>query len=512
MKSFDVAGLAERDFGFFFRVVLRQKYSSMYGQIIDAVVNGKSDLVVMAYRGSGKTNLLSVAFPLWHCFRTPSKNLQEIAILSASMEQSTTILRKIKQHIQSNPILRERLMPDNLYNVKWSETQVELKNGHLITCKPFGDAIRGSHVNYCISDDILTEETTNVEEAKNTFYGPVYPVTYAKKGKHIVVGTPMSYTDLLHDLARPEKGLTYLNFPILTQEGLPQIPERLTLEEIAKIRRVMPSNKFAREMLLVPVNDETRLFPFETLLRPCLDMEYAVPTVKEEEGAQYVLGGDVAVSDKERADFACYTLLKNVPGHPWKYYKKFLFKGMGTGEQGEFVANLTKQYPNLNKIVVEQTGLSYGVVDFLSKDDRTRSVLEGFNTSQKSKFEILGLLETWLRNQQIKLDWDDSLFDELAGWEIITKDGKQIPRSTKAHDDQVMSLAFAVYAAAQMQSASGAFAIDRPVVDVQHKGLKDLSSNDVFFSIGDDDEKNRVPDLSNMNNPYPTADQATWPG
>jgi hypothetical protein len=488
-----VSHLAERDFAFFYRVFLKGKMSGMHQEIIDAVMNDKRHLVVMAARGHFKTTLLSQAFPLWVCFRTPSSNPQQIIILSASMEQSTDILRGLKRMIVNSPVLQERLIPESLHDVKWSETQLEFKNGHRIMSVPFGDSVRGKHVNYCILDDVLTEETTNVEEAKNIFYGPVFPTVQAKRGKIIVVGTPMSYMDLLHDLAKPEKGFASMSFPAFKPDGSIQFPEHFDKEQLESIRRTMPSHLFSREYLLVPVSGSNALFPFD-VREACRSIEIPPLTIEEEQSAQYVLGGDVAVSDKERGDFACYTVLKIVSGKPIIYYKKSLLKGVGTAEQGKLVAELHKQF-NFSKILVEQTGLSYGVVDFLLHDDSTKYVTEGFNTTRKSKMEILGLLETTMRNMSLQLPVDDSLDDELSGWEVKQdpNTGMQISQSLKQHDDQVMSLAIAVFAASQIVGGAGFFAVDKPMQ--KRVGYKDINTigveevfgprEDVFMPIGD---------------------------
>lgn len=504
-KSDLTSQLAEKDFAFFYRVVLRMKLAPMHEEIIDAIMNDPRHLVVMASRGHGKTQLLSIAFPLWIAFRTPERKPQEIAILSASLEQSTKILRHIKRLISSNPVLRERLMPEKLHDVKWSETQVELKNGHLIMCFPFGDSIRGTHVNYCISDDVLTDETTNVVEAKNIFFGPVFPIVQAKNGKHIVVGTPMSYTDLLHELSS-KSGFKSLHYPALKSDGTPQFPEKFNLAKLQRIRDAMPSIKWAREYMISPVTDSSALFPFETLLKPCIDLDYGSVSDEQMRQATYVIGGDVAVSEKERGDFSCYTVLQLVEGRPWRVFQKHHFKGKGTGEQGAFVVGLQRQL-QFAKIVVEQTGLSFGVVDYLMHDDATKFNTEGFNTTQKSKSEILGLLETWLRNKQLKLQDDQSMIDELMGWTIVEKDGKQVPQSTKAHDDQVMSLALAVYAASTVSGKGGALGVEKPVFEHgARKQINTLSVADVIVVNHNDDV------LIPLHGPFPVNEPQPWVG
>lgn len=489
--------VAEKDFGVFYSAILQQKLARMHREIVDTIMTEKRNIVVMASRGHGKTQLLSIGFPLWICWRTPAAEPKMIIIQSASLDQSTEILRKIKSLVENNAILRERLLPDNIHQVKWSETQLELKNGHRIICTPFGDSVRGKHVDYCICDDVLKDETTNVEESKKTFYAAVWPITQAKKGKHIVVGTPMSFKDLLFELTTRET-FRSLKYPAFKEDGTPQFPELFTVERLHDIKQTMPSHLWSREYLLLPVSDESALFPYESAIKPCIAQDYPALTKDEEASMRYVVGCDVAVSDAGKADFSCYMILKLVDGHPIYLHKKEYFKGVGTDAQISKIKELHKIY-HFSKIVVEQTGLSYGIVDALSQDGNVAGVLEGFETKVKSKAELLGRLEVAMRNGNFKFLQDDALIDELAGWEIETKDGKQTTRSVKEHDDQVMALALAVYAASTVLGNGYMATVERPISDQTKQDVHTITPKDLTSSL-------ELVDSPTPENSYPNVD------
>lgn len=476
--NLDLSAMAEQDFGIFFTGILHQKMGDMHREIINAIMTDKRNINIMAARGHGKTNLLSIAFPLWICWRTPAATPKMITIQSGRMELATEILKKIKRLVETNPVIRERLMPDSIHDVKWSETQLEFKNGHRILSIPFGDSIRGFHVDYNICDDILKDETTNVEETKKQFFAAVFPITQAKKGKHIVVGTPMSFKDLLHTLANTPTFLT-LKYPAFKPDGTPQFPQQFSIEQLNEIRKTQPSYLWSREYLISPVSDESALFPHETAISPCVRLDYPELTKDEEISRQYVLGCDFAVSDKDKADFSCFIVIQVVEGRPYYFFKKELFKGMPTDAQIERIKELHRIY-HFSKIVAEQTGLSYGIAENLLKDPETAGVTEGFETKVKSKSELLGRLEVTLRNHQIKLPDDGSLLDELAGWVIRDKDGKQTAESVKEHDDQVMALAFAVYAASSVFSGASVSSVTRKEAVYEKKELHRIDPGDMF--------------------------------
>jgi hypothetical protein len=502
--NLDLTAIAEEDFGIFFTSILHQEMGDMHREIINAIMNDKRNIVIMAARGHGKTNLLSIAFPLWICWRTSSATPKMITIQSGRMELATEILKKIKQIVMTNPIVRERLMPDSTHDVKWSETQLEFSNGHRIISIPFGDSVRGFHVDYNICDDVLKDETTNVEETKKQFMAAVFPITQAKKGKHIVVGTPMSFMDLLHTLAEKPTFLA-LKYPAFKPDETPQFPQKFSVEQLNAIKSTQPSHLWSREYLISPVSDESALFPLDTLILPATRIDYPDLAKNEEISRQYVLGCDFAVSDKEKADFSCFVIIQIVEGRPYLFYKKELFKGMPTDLQAEKIKEMHKLY-NFRKIVAEQTGLSYGIAEALLKDPNTAGVTEGFETKVKSKSEILGRLEVVMRNKQLKLPYDQSLIDELSGWTIETKDGKQIAKSVKEHDDQVMALALALYAASSVYMSASVSSVERKEAIYEKKEIREISPIDIYNPlqiIGEPStEKPTYPDIPEQRDNY----------
>ena len=458
--------MAKEYFSSFCRVILNQKLGKMHEEWIDSIMRGDKHVCLVAARGHFKTTILSVAFPLWIMYRTPSTDRKTILVCSGSLKQSTEIMDRIKETLMENTVLREVLYPKNIHETKWSETQIKTKRGHRVICVPFGDGARGFHSNFTISDDVLTDETTNVEQSKKTFYSVVFPTTQSKKGRHIVVGTPISFVDLLADLESKETFRT-MKYPAVKVDSHgswlePQFPEHFSFPQLREIRDTMPAHLWAREYMCRPVSDSTALFPYETHIAPAIDLwsqmtqarmakvqdPKAIPTVVPK-----FLGIDIAASKETGADFTVITEVQKMPDEPMYVASIVRHHGFETQE----IVNL-HQANQYNRILIEKTGLGQGYVQDLQQHDATRSVVVDFKTTRESKEALISRLEVLLKNHQIALPNNEILVQELMQMGMKIKNGKETYESLGRHDDTVISLALAVQAAEKYSSiASIAF-------------------------------------------------------
>ena len=438
--------LCKNSFPHFCRFYIDQKIGAMHREWIDEIQRPDKYLAVMSARGHFKTSILSVAFPLWVMYK--EKKPKIFVILSASLEQSTEIMQLIKRKIEDRPQLREVLYPENTNTTKWSETQIRTKNGHRVLCLPFGDTVRGKHPDYCICDDVLKAEvSTDVEDAKRVFYGIVFPIVQARRGKLIVVGTPVSYTDLLFDLST-KPSFTFLRYPavVFNDDGSwksPQFPEHFSLEQLQQIKDTMPAHLWAREYLCNPLSEDTALFPPEVLRKATAKYKEYEKIYADTKHKQRYLGCDIAVSEGSRADWSVFTVLEKVAGCP--YLVKDISRKHLTAENNLVeIRNLQTQY-HFSKIIVEQTGVGWGVAEACTKDGELRAISIPFDTKALSKERIISRLEVILRNGGLCLPQNDILLQELGQYAYKrSRDGRMTYEGLGEHDDTVMSLALAL--------------------------------------------------------------------
>jgi hypothetical protein len=82
-----------------------------------------------------------------------------------------------------------------------------------------------------------------------------------------------------------------------------------------------------------------------------------------------------------------------------------------------------------------------------SKDYTLAHSIEKFDTNHNSKNKLIGDLRLVMQNKMLGLDGDKEIARELSSFGLVTKEGQQTFRALSGHDDLVMSLSMAVYAA-----------------------------------------------------------------
>ena len=440
--------LCKSDFKYFVKLILGLKTCRMHEEMIEALVNSDKHVVAMAPRGHGKTLITSVSFPLWQCWRLDKPVL--IIIISATLDQSVEILEQIKQYVTKTEVLYNKLYPDNIHDTQWSATKLKFKNGSRIICSPFGSSIRGKHPNFAILDDILKDELANIDYAKETFYSAVFPIVQAKKGKFLIVGTPMNYTDLLNDLMKEDKSRDWIQLRYKACDEdfdgnltNPLFPELFPISHLVKIKRTQPPHLWSREYLCEPVSGDMSLFPYK-LIETCEHLE--LPESDNE--PTYFMGCDIALSDKAGSDYSAYCVVKRLDNN-LEVVKLWREKGVSTTEQIKQIKKMHNEY-NFSKIIVEKVGLSIGLVDELQEDLEVKSVVEPFITKRTNKEQILSHLEVLMRNKGIKLGKItglNTLRKELMSFKYRVRQGKQTYESVGEHDDTVIAFALAIEAA-----------------------------------------------------------------
>jgi hypothetical protein len=190
----------KNDLPFFCERVLGLELSSFHREQLEML--DQRYVCIISPRGHLKTTLFSIAYPIWKLWK--EENI-EICLTSSTIDQSRKTLEKVHSAIEENEFLRE-LMPTDRKS-SWNRFELTCKNRNKYFIKPFNSTIRGTHVNYCICDDILREGNTQ-EQIKEIFWSIIFPIVQTKRGQLMVVGTPMTENDLLFELGRKMAGRT----------------------------------------------------------------------------------------------------------------------------------------------------------------------------------------------------------------------------------------------------------------------------------------------------------------
>lgn len=414
-------------------------------------------VVIMAPRQHGKTEISSVAQTLWYAYYS-SKPITILVVSNIDM-QAAKIIGRIRDCIETNPVLNSVLMPNNIYKEKWAATELNCKNGVKIQGLGLSPKIRGMPVNHLILDDVLRDDTGSTGKTKKLFREVVLPTINATKGTLSVVGTPQSKVDLLHDLLERENGWAKAKYQAvyLDERGewhhplWPRCGNRgYTLDELRKIQQTMDAVSWSKEMMCNPVSGRASLYPWD-LIKDCIVEGLGADGIAKPDAA-YFLGADVSVSSNPNADFSVFTVIEKVGKQPYRVVHIIRVPGKTIDEQGNIIRSLDSKY-NFSRILCEQNGISYDFVRSMQKDPVLGRKTEGFLTTHKNKEKILSAIEVSFRNKMLFIPKNETLIEELLEFGIREREdhygGKtQSYEGLGAHDDCVMSLALALECAA----------------------------------------------------------------
>ena len=419
---------------------------------------------ITAFRSSGKTECLFVSYPIFKAFTTPG---WMGIVVSDKEEQAKEILTRIKQKIESNPILSTSIPKHK--STSWSKTEITLSNTSRILSKPYTERLRGWHVDWAGFDEAGEYRDLDIFESN------AYAIITAKDGNIVVVGTPKSELDLLHNL---RKNTEFKSYIFGADERCKIDGEIKTLWQIrypkyslAKKKKEVNNNlKFSREFLCRVLSSGDELFPYG-IIEQALDYDKGFDD-RPIEGYSYYMGLDFALSGESGADYSVYCIMnKCMKTNITRVVRIERYKGLSYEAQKLRIRQLNKIFKPA-KVIADEG--SFGKA-FVQELKMFGVPVKGFNFHRK-KQELLELfrnafdlnftddkvarkaLPVEQRKFFINYGKDDircqkvidELIKELLGFGVIIKTSKSGDmtgvvtfETVKRHDDLVMACALA---------------------------------------------------------------------
>lgn len=276
----------------------------MFGLTEDDTIK---NLVVVAFRGSGKTTIFNQSYPLWSILGKQQKKF--VLILAETMVQARQMLKNIKEVLETNDLLRNDLGPFTEEETRNSSTINLLKYKAKIMVASRETSIRGikhgaHRPDLIILDDIEDINSVKTKESRDSTYtwltGDVMPLG-SKNTRLIFIG------NLLHEdslLVRLKNGIEerrllgqYRMYP-LVEEGRILWPGMYpSMEDIEQLRLSLGNEiAFQREYMLKIIPDD------DWVVQPEWIKYYDV--LPETAYNDYTcVGVDLAISEKETADY-----------------------------------------------------------------------------------------------------------------------------------------------------------------------------------------------------------------
>lgn len=264
-----------------------------------------------AFRGSGKSTLMSLSYPIWAVIGKLHKKF--ILIINQTQTQARLSLTNIKHELENNELLKADIGPFEEFSDEWGATSIVLSNfGARIAIASTEQSIRGvRHGQYrpdlVICDDVEDLELVKTKENRDKLWGwlmgEIIPIGY-EDTKYIFIGNMLHEDSLMMRLKQSittgrMKGV-YKEFPLIDDDHKCLWPARFPSEkEIKKLRgRVVNESAWCREYLLKIISDDDRI-----IRRNDINYYEDLPDPRKFPPRLIAVGTDLAISLGKNADF-----------------------------------------------------------------------------------------------------------------------------------------------------------------------------------------------------------------
>jgi len=409
----------QMSFKFFGDRVLGLNIEPHHEEWVDMVEANKRVLVI-AFTGSGKSEIMAIAYPLWKIFKTKG---WEALIISKSLKQATSLLERIKSAITDNDILKD-LVPKK---DTWNKTEINTRNRCKMSCVPYSENVKGYHVDYVLGD----EASSYVD--KDIYYRYVETRVNTKNGSVCLITTPQHPSDLSQDLLDNPYYATQV-LKVLDTDNNP-VSKRFPLSKINEIRR-RNEMMFRKEYMCdVSVASET---PFDMNdIIACFDENRKFTLRHEDYNGTVYSGHDFAVS--KVGDYSVSVIVDKIEDD---IIIKFIerTRGVSLPEQEDRLVELHSMLHPVT-MLVDESNMGQGIKQHLMD----KIPIQGQLFSPSKRHELLMNLKRTIEtghliiphaDDELTSTLIDEMVKELSSFKSTrTPTGQQTLQSRSKHDD-----------------------------------------------------------------------------
>ena len=369
-------------FGIYFRHYLKLKsapfHKELFGLIKDDSIR---NLVIVAFRGSAKSTIITTSFPIWSIL---NNNIKFILVLGKTEKQARQHLINIRRELEENRLLKE----DYSYSIsdkEWNNRCILIPEYDAkIMAVSMEQSIRGirhksNRPQIIICDDIEDTESVRTMESRNKMFdwitGEIIP-TGDINTRMIFVGNLLHRDSLLmrmkDKLELNEIDGIYKEIKLMEDDGtinwLSKYPNTDAIE--FERRKVFNDRIFEREYMLKIVPDD------DAIIEPEWIHYYDEITHRDGQFLTYITGVDPAISQRDTADYTgivtikCYQEDVGEYGHKNIIYvmPEIINKKMKFPETIQTLKDIKENNERRTKIIIENNGYQQAIEQQLKKD------------------------------------------------------------------------------------------------------------------------------------------------
>lgn len=308
-------------FHFYFAHYVKYATAFFQKEIFDLTENeATGNFFVVAFRGSGKSTIITTSYPIWSILGKQQKKF--VLILCQTQTQAKQHMMNLRRELENNVLLKRDLGPFNEESDEWGSSSLVFSNlGARITAASAEQSIRGLRHNQhrpdlIIGDDVEDLASTKTREGRNKTYqwltGEVIP-TGDRNTRMVIVGNLLHEDSLLmrikEDIENERIDGIFKEYPLVKGGEIFWPGKYQSMDEIESEKR-RAGNEFAwqREYLLhiVPAEDQA-------IQREWIQYYDTIPK-KTKIDSRYTahseirIGVDLAISQKDTADYTAMTI------------------------------------------------------------------------------------------------------------------------------------------------------------------------------------------------------------
>ena len=271
------------------------------------------NIVIVAFRGSGKSTIMNMSLPLWSILGKPQCKF--VVIVGLTQEQAKRHLKNIKQELESNDLLKKDLGPFKEIESEWSSYTIEIPNlGARITAVSADQSIRGMRHGPHRPDLIICDDVEDLNSVKtlegrdkiDDFITSEIIPAGTQNTRLVVIG------NLLHEdsfimrlrnrIIQKEFEGVFRAYPLVDEEGhclwKGKYPDTESIEK--EKRRIGKTSSWQREYMLHIVTNQEKIIHPEWI-KTYTDLPPR--TMRKPKFRKVMTGIDLAISLSDQADY-----------------------------------------------------------------------------------------------------------------------------------------------------------------------------------------------------------------
>ena len=397
-------------FNVYFPTYVKYPFADFHKEIFRITEDAANKLAcIVAFRGSGKSTLITFSYALWAILGIQQKKF--VLIICQTQAQARQHMANLKYELEHNTLLKSDLGPfrEEVSSGDWAISSLVFQNtGARVMIASVDQSIRGirhheHRPDLILLDDIEDINSTKTFEGRNKtfdwFTREVIPLGDLGT-RTIIVGNLLHEDSLVMRLrkkidAGEVPGGSYKWFPLLDENGACLWPGKFDTKEKIEALRLGVANEYAwqQEYLLRIVPSEEQVVPREWIQY----YDELPQTGLATHGVH--IGVDLAISQKETADYTsivsglihgkddewCLYILPNIVNRRMRFPE--------TVEQIKAVYAANRTISDNVQLLIEDIGYQRAVIDQLEQEDVWAEGVKVLGDKRSRLISVSGMIQ-----------------------------------------------------------------------------------------------------------------------